>query len=134
MGTEHWPADGIQYAAVAGLCAQADWYQNRTNCKKLCQPNQVEISESEEELWDFLVKVPATVAIQVDSAFQYYVSGIFTGPCGKSWNHAVLIVGGNDAYWIAKNSWGTGWGEQGYVRIQRGQDVCGLSFEEAIPI
>lgn len=45
-------------------------------------------------------------------------------------NHAVLIVGfsyntpyGN--YWIIKNNWGTGWGEQGYARIAMG-DSCGL--------
>jgi len=134
MGTQHWPADAIQFAAVAGLCTQDDWMKNRNNCRKICMPNRVEISESENELWSFVTKVPSTIAIQVESAFQYYTSGIFSGPCAKQWNHALLIVGGTDAFWIAKNSWGTSWGEQGYVRIARGQDVCGLSFEEAIPV
>jgi len=119
---------------VAGLCTQAGYAADKVKCPRVCMPNQEQISESERELWDFVKLVPATVAIQVEAAFQHYTSGIFTGPCAKQWNHALLIVGGNTDYWIAKNSWGTSWGESGYVRIQRGQDVCGLSFEESIPV
>lgn len=47
-------------------------------------------------------------------------------------NHAVLVVGyGTDAasgmdFWTVKNSWGTGWGEDGYFKILRGVDECGM--------
>lgn len=47
-------------------------------------------------------------------------------------NHAVLVVGfGTDTktrepYWIVKNSWGPEWGENGYFRIRRGTDECGI--------
>jgi len=134
IGINNWPANGVQYASVAGLCTQAGFARDRDRCQRVCTPNTVDISESERELWEFTTKVPSTVAIQVESAFQFYTSGIFAGPCAKQWNHALLIVGGTTDYWIAKNSWGSSWGEQGYVRIKRGDDVCGLSFEEAIPI
>jgi len=134
IGGNNWPAKGIQYAAVGGLCTQAGYVQDRTNCKRVAQPNRVAISEDEDELYDFLKKVPSTFAIQAATAFQHYSSGIFTGPCDKQWNHALLLVGSTTDYWISKNSWGTSWGEQGYIRIQRGKDVCGLSFEEAIPV
>ena len=44
-------------------------------------------------------------------------------------NHAVVVVGyGTDKgidYWTVKNSWGTGWGEQGFFRIKR--DLCHLT-------
>ena len=52
----------------------------------------------------------------------------------KGYNHAVVIVGwgsgyGNSGdyidYWLIKNSWGTNWGENGYIRIKRG--TCGIN-------
>ncbi|KAN0050309.1 hypothetical protein ACTA71_003426 [Dictyostelium dimigraforme] len=48
-------------------------------------------------------------------------------------SHAVRVVGWGTTssgvdYWIAANSWGTGWGESGYFKIRRGTDEA--SFEE----
>jgi cathepsin F len=75
---------------------------------------------------------PLTIGINANP-MQYYVAGI-DDPSNCSpllLNHAVLIVGygtqnGVD-YWLIKNSWGTTWGEQGYYRIVRGKDACGLA-------
>lgn len=43
-------------------------------------------------------------------------------------NHAVVLVGYGTAddtdYWIIRNSWGTGWAENGYARIKRGVNLC----------
>lgn len=82
---------------------------------------------------------PMAVAFEVYDDFLVYRSGIYhhTGlrdPFNpfELTNHAVLLVGyGTDQatgldYWIVKNSWGTGWGENGYFRIRRGRDECAI--------
>jgi C1A family cysteine protease len=64
------------------------------------------------------------VAVGIDgNAIGYYTSGIFVGACSED-NHAVILVGygltsSGSEYWIVRNSWGTSWGMQGYIRIAR---------------
>jgi Papain family cysteine protease len=37
-------------------------------------------------------------------------------------------------YWIARNSWGEAWGEKGYVRIRRGQNICGIAQNPSVAL
>ena len=62
-----------------------------------------------------------------------YSSGILDDEsCGAEVNHTVNIVGyGTEqglGYWLVKNSWGTGWGEAGYMKIAQkpGEGICGI--------
>lgn len=65
------------------------------------------------------------VAVAVDASnWQLYKSGIFTN-CGTSVNHSALLVTMTDTYWRLKNTWGTTWGESGYIRIGPG-NTCGV--------
>lgn len=66
------------------------------------------------------VRGPVSVAIHVNDDFMRYKSGVFDAPCSGSRNHAVLVVGygseGGKDFWIVKNSWGTWWGDNGYIK------------------
>ncbi|XP_010544099.1 PREDICTED: low-temperature-induced cysteine proteinase [Tarenaya hassleriana] len=94
-----------------------------------------------------LMKAVATQPVSVgicgsERAFQLYSSGIFTGPCSTSLDHAVLIVGygskNNVDYWIVKNSWGKRWGMDGYIYMQRNtgnsEGLCGINMLASYPI
>lgn len=77
---------------------------------------------------------PVSAAICTGPSFLYYSGGVFASDeaavCindGKIVNHAIVLVGWNDAdqTWILRNSWGTGWGESGYMRIKWGTSNVG---------
>lgn len=83
-----------------------------------------------------LQKQPISFGIRVGGNFNMYSSGIFNGKCGNAGdplNHDLLMVGWGSMngvdYWVAKNSWGTSWGEQGYMKIHILDDdsegICG---------
>ena len=84
---------------------------------------------------------PVSVAIEADQeVFQYYQWGILdTFECGHYLDHGVLVVGyvkDDFHYWIVKNSWGSGWGESGYVRIgmRDKEGVCGINMSPSYPV
>merc|ERR1711879_530962 len=92
-------------------------------------------SSDETSLKDSLVQVGPLVAGIDATDMQFYEGGIlrpqYCSP--ESLNHAVLLVGygaedGSD-FWRAKNSWGTRWGEDGFFRIERGTEACGVNVD-----
>jgi len=100
-------------------------------------------ANDEQALQKAVANQPVSVAIDASgSDFQFYKSGVFTGSCGTELDHGVAVVGygvGEDEteYWLVKNSWGTQWGEEGYIRMQRGVDasegLCGIAMQPSYP-
>jgi C1A family cysteine protease len=65
------------------------------------------------------------LGVSVDATnWSYYASGIFNN-CRNFLNHDVFLVGASDSFWIIKNSWGTSWGESGFIRLAAG-NTCGI--------
>ena len=65
------------------------------------------------------------ISVSVDATnWSRYGGGVFNN-CNASINHAVLLVGVVGGNWKIKNSWGTSWGESGYIRLASG-NTCGV--------
>jgi cathepsin L len=70
---------------------------------------------------------PVTVSVRATPLFQAYTSGVFDENSSGNTNHAVIIVGWDDdkGAWLIKNSWGAGWGQNGYMWIKYGTNKIG---------
>ncbi|XP_072258358.1 cathepsin L-like proteinase [Pyxicephalus adspersus] len=144
------PATAMNYVARNGLMKATDYeYADRqARCSyKLDKSLTFNVSKYYKMLGEgniassLALEGPVAVSIEVSDDFQMYKEGIFTGECGENLNHAVIVVGygteydeeenDNVDYWIVKNSWGDDWGENGYVRMKRNDNLCGIGLEGA---
>lgn len=83
---------------------------------------------------DLVENGPLSVAITVYSDFLTYKSGVYHHVTGDELGgHAVEVVGyGTEngiPYWWVKNSWNEQWGDNGYIKMKRGVDECGIEDE-----
>lgn len=142
----------FNYAMQNGMCLESDYrYKAKDGSCQKCTPevtmsacqdvppnNQVALKEA-------VSLGPVSIAIEADTrTFQLYSDGVITSSaCGTNLDHGVLIVGygeeSNTPYWLVKNSWGTSWGEDGYVKLERSDSkkdpgVCGVAMQPSFPI
>jgi len=79
---------------------------------------------------------PVSIAIEADqSSFQHYTGGVLSQNCGTNLDHGVLVAGYDSSagYWLVKNSWGSSWGENGYIRLSQTGNVCGILNQPVYP-
>jgi cathepsin L len=149
---------------TGGLCTEQayPYVSGTTKTTGTCQKTCTKVSgsdvqsvvnvkpKSDADMMTALSKTVVSIGIEADeSTFQLYKSGVFTGKCGTTLDHAVALVGygtmnGLD-YYILRNSWGL-WGQSGYMLISRGNDPatgkpynngagqCGLLMEGSYPV
>jgi len=128
---------GFEYVADKGISSEAVYpYQGITGtCKELAKAAKITgfVKLIENNYTDVVVALAnvGPLAINVDATpWSAYSSGVFTGCQFRDIdiNHVVQLVGyGTDAsrgkdYWIVRNSWGSGWGEKGYMRLEKHSD------------
>jgi cathepsin L len=139
-----------------GLCTEADYpYFSGTtmkagDCKTSCSEvagstvaDWTDVTpDSDSALTAALAQQPVSVAVDAEAdSFMFYSSGIVTSDCGTDLDHGVLAVGyGTDNgvdYYKVKNSWGSSWGESGYIRIgrnvQQTNGMCGILSAPSYP-
>jgi len=125
------------YTAEDGTCAYA-----ASNCGSELKGYTDVTSNSEASLQTAVSMTPTSVAIDASQpSFQSYTSGVYYEPACSSTqlDHGVLAVGwGTDPtggdYWIVKNSWGSDWGQQGYIWMARNKNNnCGIATMASYP-
>jgi C1A family cysteine protease len=99
---------------------------------------------SETALMTAIVAAPVSVAVEADqNVFQFYSGGVMTAACGSQLDHGVLAVGygtlGGVDYYKVKNSWGSSWGDNGYILLGRGSAFgsngqCGIQMDPSYPV
>ncbi|KAH9162215.1 hypothetical protein LEN26_001038 [Aphanomyces euteiches] len=134
----------VDYVVDNGVCRLQDYpYTNGGSsttqaCQRSCTKQSVQsklgsvqVVEGESDIVDALQKQPVAILLLSGDEFMDYGGGILSHCQGQETaglNHAILAVGtGNDngvPFIKYKNQWGVNWGEQGYVRMQRGVNTC----------
>ena len=108
------------YTQVTGTCEQSKIKPVAKNggFVKLPANNYTALVAGVAEIGPIAISVAAGAM-----GWQIYGGGVYGGKCGWDQDHAVQLVGygtdGGKGYWTVRNSWGAGWGEKGYIRIQR---------------
>jgi C1A family cysteine protease len=130
--------------ANGGLCAfdaypytgvnSTDWttcHQRTLGCANIANSAPVAHTDvtpaTEEALLAAVARQPVSVVMDFSCAgLMHYHSGVWTKDCGTKLDHALLVVGygvdepSGKKFWRVKNSFGTGWGEKGFIRMERG--------------
>ena len=130
-------ASSYPYTAKDGTCHSCSAVAHATSCSDVKPNDQLSLKAA-------VAKQPVAVAIEADTKyFQSYSGGVLTSSsCGTSLDHGVLAVGygeeNGQKYWLVKNSRGTSWGEQGYVKIARSEStndagICGIAMDPSFP-
>jgi C1A family cysteine protease len=138
--TSHFPmSEAIYpYQPVGGTCQ----YDVNNSYQNIQVTGAVQVGrDSVAALQSALASQPIAVSIEADTlVFQSYTSGVLDSTaCGTTLDHAVLAVGygveNGINYWLVKNSWGTSWGENGYIKLAavEGEGICGVQMAAVYP-
>ncbi|KDO20387.1 hypothetical protein SPRG_21337 [Saprolegnia parasitica CBS 223.65] len=131
-----WPNKALQYIAQTGVCSASEYPYTASDsqCKQSCKRNKLSVGapgdiQGESALQSALDKQPVTVVVEASNdVWRNYKSGIVKSCPGAQSDHARLFK--------IRNSWGTSWGEQGYMRLKKGaggKGMCNVAEAPSYP-
>jgi len=137
------PQEALQWVVDQGGLDTSSCYpyvgQDQSCQSSNCSPNPnlkistvTPIASDEGAIYRALTSMPLSICCDA-SQWQYYTGGVLTADqCGLSIDHAIQLTGyspNQGGYWIVRNSWGTDWGENGFIYLQYGSNTCGITSE-----
>ncbi|XP_053183333.1 cathepsin S-like [Scomber japonicus] len=146
-----WYTNAFNYIKDNGIESEASYpYKGKEGqCHHNCNNNVATLigytcrPRGDEYEMKLAVFTTGPIAVAIDSnshKFSFYKGGVYDNPmCTHNMTHAVVVVGygtenGKD-YWLVKNSWGTGYGEAGYIKMSRNKNnQCGIALYPCYPI
>jgi len=136
-----WPYRAMNYVAHAGGqdSEQSYPYEARNGACRY-KPASVAakiksykaIPKNEQNIRDSLATIsPFSICVDASHWSSYRGGVMRSTQCGRSTDHCVQLVGYDTTasvpYWIVRNSWGTGWGIQGYIQLEMYKDTCAMA-------
>lgn len=117
------------FQAQNGLCR---YFSDSHSGSSIKGYSAYDFSGQEDKMAEALLALGPLIVVVDAMSWQDYLGGIIQHHCSSGEaNHAVLVTGfdktGSIPYWIVRNSWGTSWGIDGYVRVKMGGNVCGIA-------
>lgn len=138
-------SQALDYVKSKGICSESkySWTGKDSSCKASSYSKVTYVSgkthlTSEDQLMSYIGKGPISISVGTNDAFHHYSGGVFDHSSGcATRGHDVTLVGYGESsgtkYWKVKNSWGTSWGEKGYIRMKRGVKMCGIGHKGYLP-
>eukprot|EP00644_Phytophthora_capsici_P012677 jgi/Phyca11/7941/fgenesh1_pm.PHYCAscaffold_23_\ len=139
------PGDALTFIQQSGGVCTEEAYPyvsgdtgDRTTCQSSCTREAVTIRKvvsvpkSDAGLVQAISGRPVAVGVAAGNpTWKQYKGGVVSSCTTSTLDHAVLAVGFSSSYFKIKNSWGTQWGEDGYIRLKRGagtsrEGTCGV--------
>lgn len=127
------PTNEFPTPSCAASCANGQYSVPYASDKHFAQTSY-NLNDVASTMTDLVTRGTVTTSFNVYDDFLTYTSGVYTCPSNGNLlgGHSVSIIGyGTDSasgmdYWLVRNSWNSGWGDNGLFKIRRGTDECGI--------